>query len=411
MKQSPRSPRITRAAVAIVALGASAALALTGCAVDDTPSATGEAEPIIIGIVTSTSGPYASQGESFINGFEAGIDFITDGTGVIDGHPIDVRIGNDNGDPATGTAAARDLMGAGAKFLIGPTNSAVAVPVAEIAVENGGTYIAGASGSSALLGKDHNIFVTGSGSWMPNQAIFAEADDAQVMAFIGQDYQFGQDQAALLTALGAEKGIDVQSVLLPSETQDFTAGVLQLKSIGADMVYVGWQGDGTAQLYQALADQGVYDSTRIVTTLTSRPAIPGFVAAAGDSADETIVLTSYFRGLGGGNDLETAMLDYADSTGVEVDYVHPQGFTAALMIERAILETDGELDQAGVASALEDWTFESPWGEVWIRPEDHLITVPMYSVNYEVDGDEISATLLTTFPGLDIAPPVTTPLG
>ena len=408
MKQSSMSRPARRvSAAAIVAI---AAAALAGCAVEGEeagPSASGDGAPIIVGIVTSTTGPYASQGESFINGFEGGLDYITDGTGIIDGHKIDVQISNDNGDPATGTAGARDLMGQGAKFLMGPTNSAVALPVSEIAVENGGTYIAGASGTSELLAKDHNVFVTGSGSWMPNEAIFAQAGDAEKIAFIGQDYQFGQDQAALLKTLGEERGIAVESVLLPSNTQDFTAGVLQLKELNADMVYVGWQGDGTAQLYQALADQGLYESTQIVTTLTSRPAIPGFLAAAGDNADSTLVLTSYFEGLGGGNDLEKAMIDYADSSDATVDYVHPQGFVAALMVQRAIEETGGELDQEGVAKALEGWSFDSPWGEIMIRPEDHLITVPMYSVNFHSEGEDITATLLETFPGADLAPAVT----
>ena len=396
-----------------MAIGATAlavGLLLTGCAVDEpsggADSTTGGSEPITVGIVTSTTGPYASQGASFINGFEGGLDFATGGTGEVAGRQVNVVIANDNGDPATGTAAAKDLMGQGAKFLVGPTNSAVALPVSEIAVQNGGTYIAGASGSSALLANDHNVFVSGGGSWMPNQALFEAVPDAKKIVFIGQDYQYGQDQAALLKTLGESKGIDVQSVLLPSTTQDFTAGVLQAKALEPDLLYVGWQGDGTAQLYQALGDQGVYDSTQVITVLTSRPAIPLFAAAAGDKIADTIALTPYFEGIGADNAEEKAMLAYAADKGEVVDYAHPQGFVAAQMIVQAIEATNGELEQADVAAALEGWSFESPWGAIQIRAEDHLLTVPTYAVHYVEDGDDFTADVIEEFNGNDIAPAV-----
>lgn len=408
MKQSPFS-HYTRRATAAVIVSCIAAVGLSSCSVQESPSGgpAAEKDTIIVGLVTSTTGPYATQGESFINGFEAGLDYTTDGTGVVAGHKIDVRIANDNGEPATGTAAARDLMGANAKFLIGPTNSAVAVAVSGIAVTNGGTYIAGASGTSELLGKDHNIFVTGSGSWMPNEAIFAQAGDSTQIALISQDYQYGQDQTALLTELGEARGVGVESLLLPSNTQDFTGGVLQVKQFNADMLYVGWQGDGTAQLYQALSDQGIYDTTKVVTLLTSRPAVPSFLAAAGARASETVALTPYFEGAAGGNRAEKAMIAYAKKTGVVVDYAHPQGFNAALMIQRAIAETGGLLEQDAVAEALEGWSFDSPLGNIAIRAEDHLLTVPMYSVQYSVSGDDVSAKVLETFSGEALAPSVT----
>jgi branched-chain amino acid transport system substrate-binding protein len=396
--------RNTRRHMLVAVFGLSAAVSVLGMTALSV--AQDAKEPVIVGIITSTTGSYSSQGESFLNGFNAGLDFVSNGTGIIAGHKIDVRVSNDNGNPATGTAAARELMGSGAKFLTGPTNSAVALPVSEIATRNGGSYLSGASGSSALLASDHNVFVTGAGSWLPNEAIFKVVPDAKKIVFIGQDYQYGKDQVDLLTNVGKKFGVEVASVLLPPTTQDFTGGVLELQAAGADVVFVGWQGNGTAQLYQSLTDMDVFQTSQVVTILSSRWAVPTFLQAAGEAAGKTIVLTPYFEGLAGRNLLETHMIDYAKKTNVTVDYVHPQGFIAAQMIARAVEESGGDPSQEKVAAALEGWTFDSPFGELTIRPEDHLITAPMYSVNFSMEGNSAVAKLLRTFPGAELAPPV-----
>jgi branched-chain amino acid transport system substrate-binding protein len=411
MRHKLNRARLVPAVVSILAVAGS----LTGCAVGGDNGAQGSqgsqggGEPVVVGLVTSKTGPLAALGASYINGFEAGLDYITHGTNKIDGHPIDVQIANDNGDPATGTAAAKDLMGKGAKFLTGPISSAVSLTVSDVAVQNGGTYINGGSGTSELLAKNNNIFMSGALSPVYARSVvaLAQVSHAKVAAYFGMDYQLGQNQAAELKKYAEPAGLTAQSVLLPTKTADFTPGVLQLKNLHPDLVQVAWPGDGTAQLYQALSDQGVYDShTQVVTLASFRSQIGNFLSAAGPAGPHTLVQMQYWEGIGAGNDQEKAMLAYAKKTGVTVDADHPQGFNAALMVAHAVQETGGKADQNGVRKALEGWAFDSPFGKISIRPEDHNVNLPIYILTFSKNGSEIVAHVVQTLEGDQIAPPV-----
>ncbi len=395
------------------AVGVSALL-LTGCAVDDgtgpAPSggtgATGD--PITIGLITSTTGSLADAGNSFVNGFEGGLDYLTKGTGIVDGHQIDVQVRNDNGDAATGVAAATELLGNGAKIITGPASSAVAVPVAQAAVQNGATYIAGPSGTTALLGDDPSVFVSGPGGWMANVALVAAlAPGTKKILYLGQDYSFGVDSANTIQAAAAKKGVDTERLLLPTGTTDFTAAIAQVKQIDPDVLIVAWPGTGTDQLYGAIADQDLYSSMKVTTGLTYRNAIPGFVQTAGSHASDVVIVSTYYEGFGGGNEMEQAMIAYANKTGVKVDYVHPQGFTAAQMVVQAIQKAGADLDPKAVSAALSGWKFDTPIGPVEIRTQDHLMTTPTWEAEVtqlsdgewglkptkEYSGDELAAAL------------------
>ena len=59
----------------------------------------------------SKSGPLATYGEQYRQGFAAGLDYATKGTGAVNGHKIEVSEQDDAGDPAKAVASATDLIG------------------------------------------------------------------------------------------------------------------------------------------------------------------------------------------------------------------------------------------------------------------------------------------------------------
>lgn len=398
------SSRVRKAALGSVLIVALSGM-LSACAVEEeAPSGDGAGgAPITIGLITSTTGNLAEAGESFINGFEAGLDYLTDGTNVVDGHEIKLDIRNDNGDAATGIAAATELLGNGVKIITGPGSSAVAVPVADLTVQNGATFVAGPAGTTALLGNNKSIFTSGPGGWMANQGLVtALGDDVKRILFLGQDYAFGIDSADTIEAAAAERGITTDRMLLPSDTTDFTGAVAQIKQDDPDVLIVSWPGTGEAQLFGALADQDVYSQMQVSTGLTYRNAIASFLELAGDNRTDVGIVSTYYEGFGGGNELETAMIEYANETDSMVDFVHPQGFTAAQMIVHAIEESP-ELDPADVTEALSGWEFDTPVGKVQIREQDHLVTTPAWvSKAVDVDG-KWGLEPVTELSGADLA--------
>ena len=107
----------------VLAAAAAAALALgAGCAPDtanppannntsssaaatgdsSAPAAPANTDPVKVGIIYSETGPLAAYGETFYNGFLAGLDYATDGTGEVNGRKLDVTYTDDGGDPGQG---------------------------------------------------------------------------------------------------------------------------------------------------------------------------------------------------------------------------------------------------------------------------------------------------------------------
>jgi branched-chain amino acid transport system substrate-binding protein len=74
-------------APALVAAAATA-ITLAGCA--PTTAAGGgdgdaaDAAPVAIGMITSQTGPLAAYGEAYTAGFEAGLDYATEGSGEVE---------------------------------------------------------------------------------------------------------------------------------------------------------------------------------------------------------------------------------------------------------------------------------------------------------------------------------------
>ena len=81
-----------------------------------------------VGLVYSKSGPLATYGQQYRQGFTAGLDYATKGTGAVDGHKIVITEQDDGGDPAKATSAVTTLVGQGAKIIAGSTASGVALP-------------------------------------------------------------------------------------------------------------------------------------------------------------------------------------------------------------------------------------------------------------------------------------------
>ena len=111
-----------------------------------------DSSPVQVGLVYSKTGPLAAYGAEYLQGFTAGLDYATDGTGKVDGHTIEVAEHDDAGDPAKAVSAATDLIGQGYKILAGSTSSGVGLQVAPLAAQNQVLFISGPAATDALTG-------------------------------------------------------------------------------------------------------------------------------------------------------------------------------------------------------------------------------------------------------------------
>ncbi|MFI5832222.1 substrate-binding domain-containing protein [Micromonospora sp. NPDC051300] len=392
--------RHTRRVFLSAATMMAAALAATACgSPQDTASGGGDAAPVKVGLVYSQSGPLASYGKQYIEGFKAGLDFATKGTGKVGDRKIEVTEADDAGDPAKAVSAAKDLIGKGTKIIAGSTSSGVALQVAPIAAQNKVLFVSGPAATDAVTGANKYTFRSGRQSWqdvVTAKSFIGDAAGKKVVVF-AQDGAFGDANEAAVKAVIGGAGASVSSVRAPASATEFTPFASQIKAAKPDLLFVAWAGTTAGAMWQTLDQQGVLAATTVVTGLDIRASWPTFGAAG----SKISFLSHYFDGA---SDTEAAKAAKAKIPGGTLDLFHPDGFAAAQMVVRAVQEGGDDVDK--MVKALEGWEFEGVKGTMKIRAEDHALLQPMYQAKLTGSGTTFTATAQKTLTGDESAPPV-----
>ncbi len=374
-----------------VALCSAAALALAGCS---SPQEAADGPAYKVGIITSETGALASYGEQYLEGFEAGLDFATNGTKKIGNRPIEVTIVDDAGDPAKAVSAATDLIGKGTKILAGSVVSGVALQVAPIAEQNKVLFISGPAATDALTGVNKYTFRSGRQSLQDvfvARSYLGDPAGKKVVVF-AQDNAFGQANVAAVQTVA--QGATVVPVLVDPNATEFTTFAKKALDEQADLVFVAWAGTTAAAMWQSLDQQGVLAATTVVTGLADRVTWP----ALGEVGTKISFLAHYFDGASdtpASQALKTAI-------GKPIDLFHPDGFTAAQMIVHA-LEAGDDVD--AMVGALEGWKFDSVKGSYEITRNDHALLQPMYQAKLTAAGGEFTAELIEAVPADKVVTP------
>jgi branched-chain amino acid transport system substrate-binding protein len=391
--------RHTRRVFLSAATTMAAALAVAACgSPQDTASGGGDAAPVKVGLVYSQSGPLASYGKQYIDGFKAGLDFATKGTGKVGDRKIELTEADDAGDPAKAVSAAKELIGKGTKIIAGSTASGVALQVAPIAAQNKVLFISGPAATDAVTGANKYTFRSGRQSYqdvVTAKSFIGDAAGKKVVVF-AQDGAFGDANEAAVKAVIGGAGATVSGVRAPASATEFTPFASQIKAAKPDLLFVAWAGTTAPAMWQTLDQQGVLASTRVVTGLDIRASWPTFGAAG----TKISFLSHYFDGA---SDTEAAKALKA-KVGT-LDLFHPDGFAAAQMVVRAVQEGGDDVDK--MVKALEGWQFDGVKGQMTIRAEDHALLQPMYQAKLSGSGTAFTATAEKTLTGEESAPPVT----
>ncbi|MHC2998846.1 substrate-binding domain-containing protein [Microbacterium sp. HJ5] len=383
---------------------ATAALALAACAPQTTPG--GEAtdggdrpSEVTVGIVTSESGPLAGYGKQYLDAFEAGIDYATDGTGEIDGTTIDVQYKDDAGDPDKAVTVVKELIGEGVNIIAGTASSGVALAVAEQAEQNKVLYISGPAAADAITGVNDYTFRSGrqSAQDVATAGTFLDDIEGRTITVFAQDNAFGQGNVAAVEAILGGQGATVNSVLVAEDATEFTPFAQQILAGDPDLVFVAWAGATSGAMWQALSQQGVLDEIPVVTGLGDAATF----GAYGEASEKINFLNHYFPGAPD-NEVNTAMVEAIEEAGGTADLFSPDGFNAAIMIVQAIKEGAGDVD--AMVAALEGFEFEGPKGTMTVREGDHALIQEMYQVKLVAEGGAFVPELVDTVSADDVAP-------
>ncbi|MFI7659094.1 substrate-binding domain-containing protein [Micromonospora parva] len=390
--------RTTRRVFLSAATMMAAALAATACgSPQDTATGGGDsAAPVRVGLVYSQSGALASYGKQYIEGFKAGLDFATDGTGKVGDRKIELTEVDDAGDPAKAVSAAKDLIGKGTKIIAGSTASGVALQVAPIAAQNKVLFISGPAATDAVTGANKYTFRSGRQSYqdvVTAKSFIGDPTGKKVVVF-AQDGAFGDANEAAVKAVIGSAGATVSSVRAPASATEFTPFASQIKAAKPDLLFVAWAGTTAPAMWQTLDQQGVLSSTTVVTGLDIRASWPTFGAAGAKIS----FLSHYFDGAS-----DTEASKALKATVNTIDLFHPDGFAAAQMVVRAAQEGGDDVDK--MVTALEGWSFDGVKGKMTIRAADHALLQPMFQAKLTGSGTDFTATAQKSLTGDESAPP------
>jgi branched-chain amino acid transport system substrate-binding protein len=386
---------------------ATAALVLAACAPqagapsggDESSSPAGPAE-VTVGIVTSETGPLAGYGKQYLDGFKAGLDYATDGTGEINGTTINVEYKDDAGDPDKAVTAVKELIGAGVNIIGGSASSGVALAVAEQAAQNKVLFVSGPAAADAITGVNEYTFRSGrqSAQDVATAGTFLDDLEGKTITVFAQNTAFGQGNEAAVNAILGAKGATVNSVLVAEDVTEFTPFAQQVLAANPDLVFVAWAGATSGAMWQAMSQQGVLDAIPVVTGLGDAATF----GAYGEASEKISFLNHYFPGA---NDHEanTAMIEAIEAAGGTPDLFSPDGFNAAIMIVHAIEEGQGDVD--AMIAALEGFEFDGPKGAMTVRAGDHALIQEMYQAKLVADGDTFVPELVDTAAADEVAPP------
>ncbi|WP_203705454.1 substrate-binding domain-containing protein [Asanoa iriomotensis] len=375
------------------------AAAATACgSPQETATGGGDAAaPVKVGIVHSQTGPLASYGKQYIDGFKAGLAYATDGTNKVGDRAIEVTEVDDAGDPAKAVSAVKDLIGKGTKIIAGSTASGVALQVAPLAAQNKVLFISGPAATDAVTGVNKYTFRSGRQSYqdvMTAKSFIGDAAGKKVVVF-AQDSAFGKSNEGAVKAVIGGAGATVSSVLAPASATDFTPFASQLKAAKPDLLFVAWAGTTAPAMWQTLDQQGILASTTVVTGLDIRASWPTFGAAG----TKISFLSHYFDGASDNPAAQAAR----SAVGGTLDLFNPDGFTAAQMVVRAVQEGGDDVDK--MVTALEGWSFDGVKGKLTVRAEDHALLQPMYQATLTGSGDQLTAKLEKALTAEEVAPP------
>src|SRR5690625_3127552 len=162
-----------------------------------------EKDPVRIGLLTSRTGVWAEMGEEVARGIMFAVDQANTSGGV-DGRRIEVRDGDDEGNPDAGRRAAEKLAREGYNLIVGPLGSAVSLAIVPNLRRWDAAYFAGISKTDKLTGDtcQARSFRTVQSDSMDIAMINAWAEnlEGENFAIIAADYAWGRDSATSFKA-------------------------------------------------------------------------------------------------------------------------------------------------------------------------------------------------------------------
>jgi branched-chain amino acid transport system substrate-binding protein len=353
------------------------------------PAQAADTSPIIIAHIYGKSGPLAVYGDQLQRGLELGLDYATGGTDEVLGRKIKIEVMDTQGKAGLARALFQQALGDDRVALtVGPVNSGNVLAVLPLAAQYRKIIIPEGV-ADAITGKHFNPYVFRIGRNSSQDAIaqaISLGGKGVCASVLAPDYAFGHDGAtAFKTALEGLGGRVISEEFLPGNTTDFTAGgerlINTLKGVNGcngKYIFVIWAGSanpfgGLQALNPGAAGIRITSGGNILQALALYKPVVGMQGAA-----------YYYYKLPHNKVNDWLVAEHFKRYKSPPDFFTCQGFAEAQAIVAAIKKA-GSAATPKLMKALEGLRFESPKGEIYIRPQDHQAMQDMFHFEVVLD--------------------------
>ncbi|SCY33140.1 ABC transporter substrate-binding protein [Microvirga guangxiensis] len=336
-----------------------------------------QAEPLKIGVPTSQTGPYAALGEQVIRAIEFAAAE-ANAAGGVDGRKVEVKIGNDEGNPEVGRRAAEKLATEGHKILIGSISSAVGLALSTqlnrwdaiyVSVVNKTPKLTGDSCTPRTFRANHSddMDIAIVAPWL------AESETKK-WAIIGADYVWGRGSGAAFKAAATKTGKSITTELYaPLGTADFAPYITQLRDSGAEGLWVALAGSEAINFAKQAKQFGLVDK---MTVFGHNFVASSIIKAVGTDAVGFWGNVNYSASIKTPNNEKFVAAWRAKFNADPTEY---EGEAYSGM--QAIFEAAKKAKSAkasDIAKAFSGLTAETVYGPVTMRAADHQLEMPNY---------------------------------
>lgn len=385
------------------------------------PTPTPTPKPVIIGLISTRSGPLAYYGDMLEKGLSAGLAYYTKNTNKIGNREVKVFIEDDAGDPARAAAAARRLVQNNqADFLVGATSNAAALAIAEVNdKELKKIFLVEIADTLALTGDKFSRYTFRTASNLDQQAaaikfLLGQVDSSKPeVAHIYRENPDGQETnlawSNAVTAASSETPVKWTEYPLPPTFLEFTTSIQKAVSAEADILLVSWQGakvDALERLFRQLNSSRAYSNFWVVGSF-------GELANLQLMTDQAINFRNvlpYWYQFPTSAENDFLVKYYQDKYKTVPDLYSAGSFSLASAIYSALSRSGGNLATEQLISAMEGMSFTSPKGKMIFRKEDHQALQTIYLTRMAKDTTGkfgfVVPLLLKEFSPEESAPPI-----
>lgn len=367
----------------VVSIAITAGLGVAGQAV-------AQQATIRIAHMDTFTGATASTGATVAKTMRYAVDLVNERGGVL-GRKLEVVPMDNGGDASKAVGLLRSVVDQKINFLVQAGNSGIAAALLgavdkhnERNPDSRVLYLNYGSALPSLTGEKCSfwMFRFEAHQLMKMHAIadyVAKTPSIKKIYLMNQDYSFGREVSRDAKEIISKKRPDIEFVgdeFHPfGQVKDFTPYIVKIRNSGADTVLTGNWGNDLALLVRASKDNGL--SARYITYYGGLFGMPTAIGPAGE--DAVLQVASWHPNVpveDGAPALERYQREFKER--YKEDLYYTSILVQVDMLARAIEKVGNDKDLVKIAQALEGMDYDSPFGKIRMRKDDHQASHPLY---------------------------------